>query len=104
KTILGDLPPSSSDTGATCSAAARMTLVPTAVDPVKDTIATPGWRARAAPAGRPGPVSTLNAPGGKPASSTSLANASVDAGVWSAVLATTEQPAASAGAAFITRI
>src|SRR4051794_13643512 len=102
--MLGDLPPSSSAMSATCSAASFMTLEPTAVDPVNDTLSTPGWRASALPAGRPGPVRTLIVPGGKPASEASAANASEDAGVWSAVLATIVQPAASAGAIFITRI
>jgi hypothetical protein len=45
-------------------------------------------------------VTTLNTPGGKPASCTSSANSSVEADACSAGLTTTQHPAASAGAAF----
>jgi hypothetical protein len=45
-------------------------------------------------------VTTLKTPGGKPASSTSAANSSVEAGACSAGLQTNVQPAASAGASF----
>ncbi len=45
-------------------------------------------------------MTTLKTPGGKPASSTSAANSSVEAGACSAGLTTIVQPAASAGAAF----
>ena len=53
-----------------------------------------------APGVGPKPVTTLKTPGGKPASSKSLANSSVEAGVCSAVLTTKVQPAARAGASF----
>ena len=45
-------------------------------------------------------MTTLNTPGGKPASSISCANSSVEAGACSAGLTTNVQPAASAGASF----
>jgi len=45
-------------------------------------------------------VTTLNAPGGKPACSNRAAKASVDAGECSEGLTTIVQPAASAGATF----
>ena len=38
----GLLPPSSSDTGTMRSAAARMMSLPTSVEPVKDSLRTPG--------------------------------------------------------------
>src|SRR3546814_6449615 len=48
KTILGDFPPSSSETRANRSAALSATCLPTVVDPVKATLSTSGWAARAA--------------------------------------------------------
>ena len=45
-------------------------------------------------------MTTLKTPGGNPASSTSAANSSVEAGACSAGLTTIVQPAASAGATF----
>src|SRR6185369_15780222 len=81
-------------------AAARITAVPVAVEPVKATLSTPGCSASGAPASGPKPVSTLKTPGGKPASSNSFANSKVEAGACSAGLATTVQPAASAGPSF----
>jgi len=53
KTIAGDLPPSSSDTGTIRSPATRMTSFPTSVEPVKESFPTSGWRASAAPASSP---------------------------------------------------
>ena len=72
-----------------------------ASSPVNATLSTPGWldERRAGTSG-PKPVTTLNTPGGKPASSTRPASSSVEAGVCSAGLTTTVQPAASAGASF----
>ena len=49
-------------------AAAFATSAPTAVDPVKAILSTPGWAASALPTAGPNPVTTLNTPGGKPAS------------------------------------
>ena len=100
KTMFGDLPPSSSETCARCDAAPVITAEPTAVEPVNATLSTPGCSASGAPQSGPKPVTTLNTPGGKPASSTSLANSSVEAGACSAGLTTNVQPAASAGASF----
>ena len=100
KTICGDLPPSSSVTLLMFSAAAAATALPVAVDPVNATLSTPECAASVAPTSRERPVTTLTTPGGKPACSTSSANASVDAGACSDGLTTTVQPAASAGASF----
>jgi hypothetical protein len=77
-----------------------MTPMPVAVEPVKATLSTSGWRTSARPVGSPGPVTTLKTPGGKPARSKSFANSSVEAGVCSAGLATTVHPAASAATSF----
>src|SRR5688500_9810231 len=77
-----------------------MTWRPVSVAPVNATLSTPGWATSGAPASGPSPVTTLNTPGGKPASWTSAANSRVEAGACSAGLTTTVQPAASAGATF----
>ena len=49
KTMLGDLPPSSSDTRLSVPAASRMMPLPTSVDPVKAILSTPGCRTSAIP-------------------------------------------------------
>ena len=85
------------------SAAARMTILPTSVEPVKATLSTSGWAASAAP-GTPSPVTMLSTPGGKPASMTSSPSRSALSGVCSAGFSTMVQPAASAGAIFHTAI
>ncbi len=97
--MLGDLPPSSSETRASRSAAVFATALPTAVDPVKAMRSTPGWAASAAPTA-PSPVTTFTTPGGKPASSKRCASARVETGVTSEGFTTTVLPAASAGQSF----
>ena len=67
---------------------------------MKAILSTPGWPASAAPSSRPDPATTLNTPAGKPASCSTWAKASVDAGECSDGLTTNVQPAASAGASF----
>uniref|UniRef100_A0A0A9H5S5 Rf2c n=1 Tax=Arundo donax TaxID=35708 RepID=A0A0A9H5S5_ARUDO len=68
-TMIGDLPPSSSETGLRLlSAAAFMTSRPTSVDPVKLTLSTSMCDATAAPAVGPNPGTTLSTPSGTPAS------------------------------------
>ena len=59
-----------------------------------------GSATSAAPTSSPIPWTTLNTPGGKPASSASSASSEQDSGDHSAGLSTTVQPAASAGAIF----
>jgi hypothetical protein len=102
RTTLADLPPSSSATRFTVSAAARDTSRPAAVDPVNDTMSTPGCAASAAPTTGPVPTTTLNTPGGRPASSNASASSSAADGATSLGLRTTVQPASSAGATFAT--
>ena len=70
---------------------------PTAVEPVKATLRTPGWRTRASPATGPVPVTTLTAPAGRPPAWSSSARRRVVSGVVSAGLATTVLPATRAG-------
>jgi hypothetical protein len=100
KMMLGDLPPSSSETRARWSAAPRITDCPVAEEPVKAILATSGWRTSAAPAPSPRPVTTLTTPSGKPASSITAASSRVEAGETSDGLTTTVLPAASAGHSF----
>ena len=71
---------------------------PTSVDPVNTILRTTGWSTRRWPTTLPLPASTVNTPGGRPASSASSPIRSAVSGVASAGLATTVQPAASAGA------
>ena len=77
---------------------------PTSVDPVKDTLRTRGSVTSASPRDPPGPVTTWNVPGGRPAPSPSSASAMAVSGVCDAGLATTALPMASAGATFQHRI
>ncbi len=53
KTTFGDLPPSSSETRALRSAAARAIALPVDVEPVNAILSTPGWLTRAIPVGSP---------------------------------------------------
>ena len=97
QTIIGSDPPSSRVTRLRCSAAAAMVRRPTAVEPVKATLRTCGWRTRASPATGPVPVTTLRIPAGRPPAPSSPASARVVSGVVSAGLATTVLPATRAG-------
>ena len=100
-TMLGDLPPSSSETFLKVLAASSLTRAPVALPPVKATLATFGWVTSGSPTTGPYPVTTLTTPGGRPDSAmTSFMNSSSEADVNSEGLMTTVQPAASAGASF----
>ena len=100
KTTLGDLPPSSIETRLTVPAAARRIALPVSVSPVNEILSMPGCSAIARPTTAPGPGTTLNAPGGRPASARSSANISAVSGVTEAGFRTTAFPIASAGAIF----
>lgn len=100
KTTLGFLPPSSSATFLTLSAAARATFVPLTRPPVKETRSTSGCSARRAPTVCPGPVTRPATPAGRPASVSSRISAIVVSGVISLGLTTKVFPAARAGAIF----
>src|SRR5262249_58071834 len=71
-----------------------------AVSPVKEIWSIAGCSAIAAPTTPPGPGTTLNAPGGSPASARRLAKRSDVRGVTEAGLRTTVFPRARAGAIF----
>ena len=99
--MLGDLPPSSSETFLNVLAANSLTRAPVALPPVKATLATFGWVTSGSPTTGPYPVTTLTTPGGSPNSTiTSFTNSSREADVYSEGLMTTVQPAAKAGANF----
>ena len=72
------LPPSSSDTFLTVSAATAMTRLPAAVEPVNETMSTSGWAAIASPTTGPSPVTRLKTPGGRPTASKTSASANAD--------------------------
>ena len=101
-TTLADLPPSSSVTRLSVSAATPAIVRPTGVDPVNETWSTCGWRVSRSPTTRPLPGTRLNAPAGSPASSKTRASSKAASGVSPAGLSTTVVPAASAGTTFTT--
>src|SRR5690348_12567574 len=95
-TMFGDLPPSSSVTFFTDSAAVRMMWRPTSVEPVNVTLSTAGCFTIASPAIAPLPGRTFSTPGGSPASSASSPMRTALSGVSSAGFTTTVLPAARA--------
>ena len=77
-----------------------MSCFPISVEPVKDSFLTTGLFVNSAPISEPLPVTTLNTPGGIPASSANAAIARAENGVCDAGLMTMVHPAANAGPAF----
>src|SRR5258708_33784977 len=100
KKMLGDLPPSSSLTRFSVSAALFQIIFPTAALPVNAILSTPGCATKAAPVVSPKPLMMFTTPGGSPTSSSQFANSNAVSGVCSAGLRMHVQPAASAGANF----
>src|SRR5450755_660783 len=100
KKILGDLPPSSSVTRFTVSAASFTMILPTAAEPVNAILLTSGCLTSGDPQLSPNPVTMLTTPFGSPTSSNHFAISSTVSGVCSAGFSTQVQPAASAGASF----
>ncbi|MNL37516.1 hypothetical protein D3C87_1596660 [compost metagenome] len=99
-TMKGAFPPSSIDIFFIEVAQAAVSIFPTAVEPVKVSFLTNGWRVRTEPIPAGAPVTTLMTPFGIPASWDRNASASAESGVTSDGFRTTVQPAASAGASF----
>ena len=97
--MLGDLPPSSSETLLRVPAAFCITSLPVSGLPVKATLSTSLWATSIAPTS-PAPVMMLTTPEGRPASSKLSTSARVVSGVCSAGFNTTVQPAQRAGASF----
>ena len=100
KTICGFLPPSSRDTGMIRDAAAVRMRLPTAVEPVKDSLSTSGLLMSASPVTAPTPCTTLSTPGGRN-SWQIFAISRIANGASSAVLSTRVLPATMAGAIFM---
>ena len=96
--MLALFPPSSRVTRFTWSAAPAMICLPTAVEPVKQTLRTSGWVTKRLPTTDPCPGMTVKTPSGRPASRASSASRIAVSGVTSAGLSTTVFPAARAGA------
>ena len=94
-TIEASLPPSSSEMRFRVSAAADITLVPVAVEPVNEILRTSGWWVSASPRSLLSAI-TLSTPFGS-TSLTSSAKRSDDSGVVGATLTTSVLPAISAG-------
>ena len=73
---------------------------PVVLSPVNEMSGTSGCFTSASPASSPSPLTRLNTPSGRPASSKIVAQSPAESGVNSAGLSTTVQPDASAGASF----
>ena len=98
KTTNGACPPSSSERRLTWSADARMSSLPTSVEPVKEILRTrgsPNSVEATSPVRRE--VMTLTTPAGTPASSMQRTTSSAVSGVAEAGLTIIVQPAARAG-------
>ena len=97
--MFADLPPSSRNTFFTVAEARAMMCLPTAVEPVNDTMSTRGSPTSWSPTSRgSSEVITLNTPAGiSVCSFTRRPSIVADHGVSGAALSTTVQPAASAG-------
>ncbi len=93
-TIIGSLPPSSSDTGVSVSAARFITVLPTSVEPVNMTMSA--WSTRYSPIA-PRPTSTWNTFSGMPHSRSPSSIRMLVSGVTLEGLRITVLPAASAG-------
>ena len=88
------------DTRLTVAAHWAISSLPTAVEPVKENLATLELSVNTRPMPRASlPVTMLKTPGGKPAISASRASARADSGVSEAGRRTKVQPTARAGAA-----
>src|SRR6201999_1716893 len=91
-----DFPPNSNIPGLSSRPQAPATSLPEDVEPVNDTLSTPGLVTRARPMSV-APGNTLKTPAGSPALSATSASSSASSGVSGDGLSTTVLPAASAG-------
>src|SRR5580693_10446704 len=96
----GFLPPSSIDTFFRVAAPAATAARPTILEPVNEIMSTSGSVVMGAPTSGPYPVTTLQAPSGRPASASKPTRCNVEAEVISLGLTTHVQPAASAKGSF----
>ena len=97
--MLALFPPSSRVAGMSLSAAARLTLSPTSVDPVKASLRKPGWSSMYCPDLEPFPVRMLTTPGGRRSPMTFMSSNALR-GVDEELFRTMQSPAARAGASF----
>src|SRR5579864_6740563 len=99
-TIMGFLPPSSSEQCLKVFAAVVPIVRPTAVDPVNETARTSGCSSMGAPDSLPNPLTMFTTPLGTPASVSTRTRLNVDNGVSCAGLITQVLPQTSAGRSF----
>src|SRR5205823_13454491 len=99
-TIMGFLPPSSSEQCLKLLAAVVPTIRPTAVEPVSETARTSGCSSSGPPTSDPKPDTTLITPRGTPASLRVRARLKVESGVSCAGLITQVLPQTIAGNSF----
>jgi hypothetical protein len=98
--ILGFFPPSSSESFLNIGAAVAAIAAPVFVPPVKEIALISGCSTMACPALPPSPCTMFKTPAGKPASMQSFESMNAVIGVTSEGFATTQFPAANAGAIF----
>src|SRR5258708_33063323 len=99
-TIIGFLPPSSSEQCLKLLAAVAPTILPTAEDPVSEIARTTGCSVRGVPTSVPNPVTMLITPLGMPASVKAWTRLKVESGVSWAGLITQVLPQTTAGSNF----
>src|ERR1700759_2917970 len=91
-TIIGFLPPSSSEQCLKVLAAVVPMVFPTALDPVNEIARTSGWSSNGAPASGPNPLTIFTTPLGTPASARTRTKLYVESGVSCAGLITQVLP------------
>src|ERR1700692_1596654 len=96
KTMKGQFAPSSSDTFLTVAEHSAINLLPSSIEPVKDTFLTPAFETIELLTASPSPVRTDSTPRGNPALSPSTQRANAEKGVCGSGWCTTVQPAAKA--------
>src|SRR5208282_899079 len=99
-TIIGFLPPSSSEQCLKLLAAVAPTILPTADDPVSEIARTTGCSVSGVPTSDPKPVTMLITPLGIPASVSAWTRLKVESGVSWAGLITQVLPQTTAGSSF----
>ena len=99
-TIMGFLPPSSSEQCLKLLAAVAPTILPTAEEPVREIARTTGCSVRGVPTSVPNPVTMLMTPFGTPASVSACTRLKVESGVSCAGLITQVLPQTTAGKSF----
>src|ERR1043165_4849831 len=100
RTIIGFLPPSSSEQCLKLLAAVVPMVLPTELEPVNEIARTSGCSSMGAPASAPKPLTIFTTPLGTPASTKVLTRLKVESGVSCAGLITQVLPQTSAGSSF----